>query len=235
MKSLRNSRLIQLYDAYDDGKKEICLLLELIEGGELFERVIDDDFVLTERACAIFMRQICEGIQFIHLQHVLHLDMKVTFNVHLAIFSNFNSISSTFQTAGEYFMPHANWKSDQINRFRFGTTIRSVQETASPFRYSRICGSRSGQFRNDRLRDGSLVGRHHLLRLVSYLFIYRNSFLEFVVVAGRRSRAVVGTSHHFPLSKKEGGGVCCCETFWRIYSKLEYQRGTIYYAAKRKY
>ena len=77
MKSLRNSRLIQLYDAYDDGKKEICLLLELIEGGELFERVIDDDFVLTERACAIFMRQICEGIQFIHLQHVLHLDMKV--------------------------------------------------------------------------------------------------------------------------------------------------------------
>ncbi|KAK4014612.1 hypothetical protein OUZ56_027130 [Daphnia magna] len=76
MKSLRNPRLIQLYDAFDDGKKEICLLLELIEGGELFERVIDDDFVLTERACAIFMRQICEGIQFIHLQHVLHLDMK---------------------------------------------------------------------------------------------------------------------------------------------------------------
>ena len=49
-----------------------------IEGGELFERVIDDDFILTERACAIFMRQICEGIQFMHLQRVLHLDMKVT-------------------------------------------------------------------------------------------------------------------------------------------------------------
>ena len=29
MKSLRHPRLIQLYDAYDDGKKEICLLLEL--------------------------------------------------------------------------------------------------------------------------------------------------------------------------------------------------------------
>ena len=29
MKSLRNPRLIQLYDAYDDGKREICLLLEL--------------------------------------------------------------------------------------------------------------------------------------------------------------------------------------------------------------
>ena len=56
----------------------MTILIRRIEGGELFERVIDDDFVLTERACAIFMRQICEGIQFIHLQHVLHLDMKVS-------------------------------------------------------------------------------------------------------------------------------------------------------------
>ena len=29
MKSLRHPRLIQLYDAFDDGKKEVCLLLEL--------------------------------------------------------------------------------------------------------------------------------------------------------------------------------------------------------------
>lgn len=48
-----------------------------IQGGELFERVIDDDFLLTERSCAVFMRQICEGIEFIHGQHILHLDMKV--------------------------------------------------------------------------------------------------------------------------------------------------------------
>lgn len=48
-----------------------------IEGGELFDRVIDDDFVLTEKAVAIFMRQICEGVDFIHSKNVLHLDMKV--------------------------------------------------------------------------------------------------------------------------------------------------------------
>lgn len=48
-----------------------------IEGGELFERVIDDDFILTEKACAVFMRQICEGVEFIHKQRILHLDMKV--------------------------------------------------------------------------------------------------------------------------------------------------------------
>ncbi|KAK3858622.1 hypothetical protein Pcinc_035181, partial [Petrolisthes cinctipes] len=68
-------RLIQLYDAYDM-VKEMCLILEIVDGGELFERVIDDDFVLSERACTVFMRQICEGIEFIHSKNILHLDMK---------------------------------------------------------------------------------------------------------------------------------------------------------------
>ncbi|XP_054720760.1 myosin light chain kinase, smooth muscle-like [Uloborus diversus] len=76
MRMLQQPRLLQLYDAFDDGKKEMCLILELIEGGELFERVISDDFVLTEKACSIFVRQICEGVQYMHSKNVLHLDMK---------------------------------------------------------------------------------------------------------------------------------------------------------------
>ncbi|XP_023289927.1 probable serine/threonine-protein kinase MARK-C isoform X2 [Orussus abietinus] len=75
MRKLQHPRLIQLYDAIDTGK-QIYVVLELITGGELFERVIDDDFVLTERSCAVFMRQICEGIEFVHAQNILHLDMK---------------------------------------------------------------------------------------------------------------------------------------------------------------
>ncbi|XP_023702822.1 myosin light chain kinase, smooth muscle isoform X2 [Cryptotermes secundus] len=75
MRLLQHPRLIQLYDAYDNGKA-MCVVLELIEGGELFERVICDDFILTEKSCTVFMRQICEGIEFIHKQNILHLDMK---------------------------------------------------------------------------------------------------------------------------------------------------------------
>ncbi|KAJ4450880.1 hypothetical protein ANN_02312 [Periplaneta americana] len=75
MRILQHPRLIQLYDAFDNGKV-MCVVLELIEGGELFERVIDDDFILTEKSCTVFMRQICEGIEFIHKQSILHLDMK---------------------------------------------------------------------------------------------------------------------------------------------------------------
>lgn len=75
MRTLQHPRLIQLYDAYENDKI-MCVILELIEGGELFERVIDDDFILTEKSCTIFMRQICEGVDFIHKQRILHLDMK---------------------------------------------------------------------------------------------------------------------------------------------------------------
>jgi len=76
MSKLQHKRLLQLYDAFDDGKNEMCLITELVEGGELFERVIDDDFELTEKKAAIFMRQICEGVEYMHGQKIVHLDMK---------------------------------------------------------------------------------------------------------------------------------------------------------------
>lgn len=47
-----------------------------VEGGELFDRVIDDDFVLTERACAVFVRQVCQAMEFVHRNNIIHLDLK---------------------------------------------------------------------------------------------------------------------------------------------------------------
>lgn len=42
----------------------------------MFERVIDNDFELTEKVCSIFMRQICEGVDYMHSKLIMHLDMK---------------------------------------------------------------------------------------------------------------------------------------------------------------
>ncbi|RUS89977.1 hypothetical protein EGW08_002244 [Elysia chlorotica] len=75
MKNLQHPRLLQLYDAFEIRDK-FCLVMELVNGGELFERVINDDFILTEKACVMFTRQICDGIAFMHTQNILHLDMK---------------------------------------------------------------------------------------------------------------------------------------------------------------
>uniref|UniRef100_A0A5K3G2D0 Protein kinase domain-containing protein n=1 Tax=Mesocestoides corti TaxID=53468 RepID=A0A5K3G2D0_MESCO len=75
MSKLRHARLIQLYDVFVQQFK-ITLIMELITGGELFERVIDESFELDEATCEKFMREILQGVEYIHSQHVLHLDLK---------------------------------------------------------------------------------------------------------------------------------------------------------------
>ena len=57
---------------------KIPFIIFSIRGGELFDRVIEDEFVLTEKACVCFMRQVLEGVSFIHSKHILHLDLKVS-------------------------------------------------------------------------------------------------------------------------------------------------------------
>ncbi|KAF1405842.1 Myosin light chain kinase 2, skeletal/cardiac muscle, partial [Spheniscus humboldti] len=75
MNQLNHRNLIQLYDAIET-PREIILFMEFVEGGELFERIVDDDYHLTEVDCMVFVRQICEGIRFMHHMRVLHLDLK---------------------------------------------------------------------------------------------------------------------------------------------------------------
>ncbi|XP_058457532.1 probable serine/threonine-protein kinase MARK-C isoform X2 [Malaya genurostris] len=75
MNVLRHPKIAQLYAAYEFDRT-FCMVMELVEGGELFDRVLDEKFILTERACAIFMRQICEAIAYIHENNIVHLDLK---------------------------------------------------------------------------------------------------------------------------------------------------------------
>merc|ERR1712226_1759799 len=58
------------------GPREMIMVMEYIGGGELFEKVVAEDFTLTERDCLLFMRQICQAIGYMHEQHIVHLDLK---------------------------------------------------------------------------------------------------------------------------------------------------------------
>ena len=52
------------------------MIMEFIGGGELFEKVVADDFTLTERDCVLFMRQIAIAMGYMHQQNIVHLDLK---------------------------------------------------------------------------------------------------------------------------------------------------------------
>ncbi|XP_033210455.1 titin homolog isoform X2 [Belonocnema kinseyi] len=75
MNMLRHPKLLRLSAAFEN-PREIIMVTEYISGGELFERVVADDFTLTEKDSILFMRQICEGVKYMHKNSVVHLDLK---------------------------------------------------------------------------------------------------------------------------------------------------------------
>jgi len=74
MKKLDHDNLIKLTDVYDM-QTRIVVIMEFISGGELFERVVEEDS-LTESEAAIYMRQILDGLQHMHGKNIVHLDLK---------------------------------------------------------------------------------------------------------------------------------------------------------------
>ncbi|ESO03551.1 hypothetical protein HELRODRAFT_191869 [Helobdella robusta] len=75
LNDLRHPRLLNLHDAYEE-PKEMAMVFEYLSGGELFDQISDDDSKLTEADVINYVKQICDGLKFMHDKNIVHLDIK---------------------------------------------------------------------------------------------------------------------------------------------------------------
>lgn len=69
-----HSGVIQLFDLYEDAET-VYLILELVTGGELFDKIVTTD-VYSEKMAANYIRQVVEVVAFLHEHQLVHRDLK---------------------------------------------------------------------------------------------------------------------------------------------------------------
>merc|ERR1719198_2157866 len=66
--------IIQLYEIFDE-KEKMNLVMELVTGGELFDRIVAKSHY-TEREAANTIATICAALKHLHKQKIVHRDLK---------------------------------------------------------------------------------------------------------------------------------------------------------------
>uniref|UniRef100_A0A915Q578 non-specific serine/threonine protein kinase n=1 Tax=Setaria digitata TaxID=48799 RepID=A0A915Q578_9BILA len=75
MSVLRHPKLINLHDAFEDDQ-EMVMIYEFMSGGELFEKISDENNRMSETDAINYVRQVCEALCHMHEMNHVHLDLK---------------------------------------------------------------------------------------------------------------------------------------------------------------
>lgn len=72
--------IVSIIDVFENdymGNKCLLVVMELMEGGELFQRIQDrQEGAFTEREAAQIMREICTSVKYLHDMNIAHRDLK---------------------------------------------------------------------------------------------------------------------------------------------------------------
>ncbi|CAB4068758.1 SNRK [Lepeophtheirus salmonis] len=75
MKLVQHPNVVRLYEVIDTPSK-LYLILELADGGDLYDYIMKHEQGLTETLAKKYFRQIVNAIQYCHKLHVVHRDLK---------------------------------------------------------------------------------------------------------------------------------------------------------------
>uniref|UniRef100_A0A5K3EN24 non-specific serine/threonine protein kinase n=1 Tax=Mesocestoides corti TaxID=53468 RepID=A0A5K3EN24_MESCO len=75
MKLLNHPKLMHLHEVFSE-PTETAMVLEFLSGGELFDRIADDGYTMSEAEVIKYVRQLLSGLQHMHENHIVHLDIK---------------------------------------------------------------------------------------------------------------------------------------------------------------
>ncbi|XP_052399926.1 death-associated protein kinase 2 [Carassius gibelio] len=71
---LQHPNIISLHDVYEN-RTDVVLILELVSGGELFDFLARKE-TLSEEEATEFIKQILDGVQYLHSKKIAHFDLK---------------------------------------------------------------------------------------------------------------------------------------------------------------
>lgn len=74
LRQLDHPNILKLYEYFEDSKN-IHLITELCQGGELFDLIVEKEFLQEEEAVNVF-KQILFSINYCHKQNIVHRDLK---------------------------------------------------------------------------------------------------------------------------------------------------------------
>lgn len=75
MRSLNHPNILKLERVYEEDEN-VYLVLECIEGGDLFNRVVSSE-KFNERYCAIIARKLLVALAYMHERNIIHRDLKL--------------------------------------------------------------------------------------------------------------------------------------------------------------
>uniref|UniRef100_A0A8D0KNS5 Death-associated protein kinase 2 n=1 Tax=Salvator merianae TaxID=96440 RepID=A0A8D0KNS5_SALMN len=74
LQEILHSNIIKLHDVYEN-KTDVVLILELVSGGELFDFLAQKES-LSEEEATQFIKQILDGVNYLHSKKIAHFDLK---------------------------------------------------------------------------------------------------------------------------------------------------------------